>query len=185
MPGSVGVRDNMPIYYESKQLRESEYVIYDENGEITALESHPVRNAGATVSNPNGEVVYNSKERKEPQSLIIAFFRAFENGNFALMRNYCTSNCVGTYFNGDNVFGIKKASLVEMRLAPSDDPETSDDIHARVTVKMIPSEKSVFDPKEPSVSFYMVLKVQQDGKYLINSFESGINNSYLLQSLAD
>lgn len=185
MPGSVGVRDNMPVYYESKQLRESEYVIYGENGEITALESHPARNAGATVSNPNGEVVYNSNERKEPQSLIIAFFRAFENGNFALMRNYCTSNCVGTYFNGDNVFGIKKASLVEMRLAPSDDPETSDDIHARVTVKMIPSEKSVFDPKEPSASFYMVLKVQQDGKYLINSFESGINNSYLLQSLAD
>ena len=44
---------------------------------------------------------------------------------------------------------------------------------AQVNVKMTLDENSVFDPDKTETSFYLILK-QQDGKYLIDEFATGL-----------
>lgn len=100
-----------------------------------------------------------------PEQTTEQFFRLFGGGDFENMKKYCTQNCIDTYFNGDNVFGMKKATLTEMNIEGT---------NAFVSVDMTPSETSVFDPTAASTSFYVILQKQSDGGYLIDGFATGL-----------
>lgn len=132
-------------------------------------------NTSATISDENGEVVYKSDYRNEPQALVSAFFKAFETGNFALMKNYCTQSCINDFFNGDNVFGMERASLTDMEVVPTKYEKSSNDFSVFVSVNMTPGKTSVFDPSSTQTSFYLILKRTENGRYLIDEFATGMN----------
>ena len=53
-------------------------------------------------------------------------------------------------------------------------PTDKFDFAALIDVNMIPNEQSVFDPSETSTSFYVILEEQPDGRYLIDTFATGL-----------
>lgn len=155
---------------ENDTLYELSYIVYDKSGNLTAIESHPILSQASNID----YFEYNT-----PEYTVQRFFRFFADGHFDTMKNYCTESCIATYFNDDNVFGMKTASFTNAAFAPSEYPETPNDIHAFVTVSMTPSETSVFDPSDNTASFYLILQKQSDGRYLINDFATGISSQAL------
>lgn len=90
------------------------------------------------------------------------------------MKNYCTENCINTYFRDNSVFGMEKASLAETDIAPTEYLKSSNDFNVFVSVDMILGEISVFDPSTTQASFYVLLRRQNDGGYLIDGFSTGL-----------
>lgn len=147
---------------ENGSLYELSYRVLSPDGEISAI-----------AATDEGSLEYTTER----------FFGFFEVGDFEAMKAYCTESCISTYFNGDNVFGIEKASLAKLAIAPSE--YEAKDFNAYVEVYMTPSEASVFDPSDTYTSFYLVLKPQSDGKYLIDEFATGLSNQKLPPFTAD
>lgn len=130
---------------------------------------------GTIMVDENNKVVFKSDDLENPENTINGFFEAFADGDFALMKNYCTEN--GRKFFGDGyVFGMTRAELTDMRIVNTDDTVNPDqyDFAALVTVNMTPHEKSVFDPSQTETGFYLILQKQPDGRYLIDEFATGL-----------
>lgn len=144
---------------------------------INTYKSEQVNNlkVGTIMVDENNTVVYKGENLINPESTINGFFQAFADGDFALMKNYCTEN--GRKFFGDGyVFGMTRAELTDMRIVNTDDTVNPDqyDFAALVTVNMTPHEKSVFDPSQTETGFYLILQKQPDGRYLIDEFATGL-----------
>lgn len=150
---------------ENNRLCELTYAVYGKNGEIIMLNSTPT---------PQKETVTEYYEYGTPEYTVSRFFAFFANGHFKTMKNYCTQNCIDTYFKENSVFGMEKAVLTETNIAPTEYLKSSNNFNVFVSVTMTPSETSVFDPKQLSTSFYVILQKQRDGRYLIDSFATGI-----------
>ncbi len=146
------------------------YIIYDNiTGDIIAVNSNPVlKNSD---SSPNEAFKYANNT---PESVIKQFFSAFSQGEFDVMKHFCTEECVGSFFGDGYVFGMTEASLADINIDPLEYAKSSNDFNALVTVHMPPHPNSVFDPKQTSTSFYVCLLRQPDGKYLINEFATGL-----------
>lgn len=159
-------------YYEGALTFDAETLTIDINTVVDASKL----SVGKIMVDGNGVVVYNSENLKNPESVITSFFEAFADGNFTLMKNYCTQRCIDDFFGNDYVFGMKRASLQGIS-------KDSDDLRQRgfivgewaalVNVAMTPDENSVYEPNQTEASFYMVLK-QQNGRYLIDEFATGL-----------
>lgn len=171
--GAAHILKNSTTYIS---LRSMNYILYgftsrrDENGSLYELSYRvlsPDGEISAIAATDEGSLEYTTER----------FFGFFEAGDFEAMKAYCTESCISTYFNGDNVFGIEKASLAKLAVAPSE--YEANDFNAYVEVYMTPSEASVFDPSDTYTSFYLVLKPQADGKYLIDEFATGLSNQKL------
>lgn len=131
---------------------------------------------GKIIVDENNTVVYYGENLKNPESTITSFFEAFSEGNFTLMKNYCTQNCINNFFSDNYVFGMKKAMLQSIS-------KDSDDLQKRgfvvgewaalVNVTMMPDANSVYEPNQTATSFYLILK-QQNGRYLIDEFATGL-----------
>ena len=91
------------------------------------------------------------------------------------MKRYCTQSCIDGFFGDDYVFGMNKATLKNITAVdnPAEKGFTNGEWVALAEVTMTPDDKSVFDPNQTETSFYLILK-QQDGKYLIDEFASGL-----------
>lgn len=150
---------------ENNRLFELTYAVYNKNGEIIMLNSAPTSQK---------ETVTEYYEYNTPEYTVSRFFAFFADGHFETMKNYCTQNCVNTYFKDNSVFGMEKAVLTETNIAPTEYLKSSNEFNVFVSVTMTPSKTSVFDSKQTSTSFYVILQRQNDGKYLIDSFATGI-----------
>ena len=115
------------------------------------------------------------REMSDPIRTVELFFKAFYNQNFEKMKRYCTQNCVDNFFGDDYVFGMKKATPLSIGTVDNlaEKGYTNGEWIAQPKVKMIPAENSVFDPNQTEISFYLILK-QQDGRYLIDEFATGL-----------
>ena len=69
---------------------------------------------------------------------------------------------------------MKKASLTDVYIDPLEFAKSSNGFNVFVTVDMVPNKMSVFDPRQTSTSFYVILERQSDGRYLINEFVTGL-----------
>lgn len=145
---------------ESNRLYELTFSIYNKDGEILALKSLPTLNQNYTVGTP--------------EHTVDAFFGLFDGSHYEDMKKYCTQSCIDTYFNGDNIFGIKKASVTEINVDPLEHTKSSNSFNVFVTVDIVPSEDSVFDKNTMSTSFYVVFQRQENGIYLIDRFQTGL-----------
>lgn len=115
------------------------------------------------------------REMSDPIRTVELFFKAFYNQDFEKMKRYCTQSCVDNFFGDNYVFGIKKATLQSISVIDNLEGKgfTDGEWVAQVNVKMTLDENSVFDPDKTETSFYLILK-QQDGKYLIDEFATGL-----------
>lgn len=111
---------------------------------------------------------------KSPEYATEQFFYSFDKSDYESMKKYCTENCIKTFFKNGAVFGMKRAALAEMNINPLEYAKSSNGFNVFVTVDMTPHETSVFDPKETSTSFYVLLERQPDGRYLIDEFATGL-----------
>ncbi len=160
---------------ENNLLCELTYTVYGKNGEIIMLNSAPKPlNSTVAKTYENDNVVTEYYEYNTPEYTVSRFFAFFADGHFETMKNYCTQNCINTYFKDNSVFGMEKAVLTETNIAPTEYLKSSNDFNIFVSVTMTPSKTSVFDPKQKSTSFYVILERQSDGRYLIDSFATGI-----------
>lgn len=149
---------------ENNKLRELDYIIYDKSGEIAALKSNSVLLSDSGTD----YYAYNT-----PEYTLSRFFKFFNDGHFETMKNYYTPNCINTFFKDGRVFGIQRAALTEMNINPTEYLKSSDGVYAFVTVAMTPHPESVYDPSETTASFWILLKHQDNGGYLIDSFLNG------------
>lgn len=115
------------------------------------------------------------REMSDPIRTVELFFKAFYNQDFEKMKRYCTQSCVDNFFGDDYVFGMKKATPLSIGTVDNlaEKGYTDGEWIAQPKVKMIPAENSVFDSSQTETSFYMILK-QQDGRYLIDEFATGL-----------
>lgn len=111
-----------------------------------------------------------------PESVIENFFKCFSKGDFETMKKYCTANCIDSFFGNGFVFGMERAELKKLtRLTGLLPAETYDENTAAFEIKAFikASPQAVFgDISEHS--FFMVCKKQTNGKYLIDSFATGL-----------
>ena len=119
-------------------------------------------------------IIFDSENLKSPKETINGFFDAFAYSDFTHMKNYCTENCISSFFGDGYCFGMTEAFLTEISIDPLEKAKSSNDFNFFVTVTMTPHENSVFDPSETSTSFYLILQRQHDGKYLIDKFTTGL-----------
>lgn len=115
------------------------------------------------------------REMSDPIRTVELFFKAFYNQDFEKMKRYCTQSCVDNFFGDDYVFGMKKATPLSIGTVDNLAGRgfTNGEWVAQVKVQMTPDENSVFDSSQTETSFYMILK-QQDGRYLIDEFATGL-----------
>ena len=112
---------------------------------------------------------------KDPRDTVERFFAAFSEGSFARMRDFCTDSCIENYMvYPKNVFGMKRARLISTDIDFVEYAKSSNDFNVFVTVEMTPAEISAFPPNQTDASFYVCLIRQPDGRYLIDSFVSGL-----------
>ena len=151
-----------------------DYKMFDKDGNIIDMRSTP------EFDSDSATVIKTSQyDNKSPEYTIDQFFYLFERGDFGNMKRYCTQNCIDNFFGDNYVFGMKKASLQNIRISISTiDDSTSKNFTdgmwaALVNVTMTPDENSVYDPNQTDATFYVILK-QQDGRYLIDEFATGL-----------
>ncbi|MDO5397968.1 MAG: M56 family metallopeptidase [bacterium] len=105
---------------------------------------------------------------------IRVFYSCFNKSDFETMKNYCTQDCIDTFFGDGYVFGMKKAGLNRISFESNERLRAMNKIAVLAEVYMTPHENSVFDPSQTSTSFYMILEKQNDGSYLIDEFATGL-----------
>ena len=127
-----------------------------------------------TQFNDAKQLQQESEYMKNPEYTATNFFTNFESRDFEAMKRYCTDNCITAFFKEDAVFGMKKASLESLDINPLEYAKSSNDFNILVNVGMEPAELSVFDPEQTQTSFYVCLVRQPDGRYLIDSFATGL-----------
>jgi beta-lactamase regulating signal transducer with metallopeptidase domain len=140
------------------------YTIFDKNGNIIEI-----------TSNQQTVIKTSQYDNTTPEYTVDQFFYLFSNGDFGNMKRYCTQNCIDNFFRENSVFGMKKATLQSIDTVDNlaERGFTNGEWAALVNVTMMPTENSVFDPNQTETSFYMILK-QQDGRYLIDEFATGL-----------
>ncbi|GEM_PF-1417686 len=156
-----------------KKLVELPYHIYDKNGNLIDTSKNNLT-FGTIIVDENNEVIFKSDDLKNPEHTVVGFFEAFSEGNFTLMKNYCTEKCQSSFFGDGYCFGMTKANIQSMNIDPLEYAKSSNDFNVFVTVNMTPHEQSVFDPRDTSTSFYVILQRQPDGRYLIDEFATGL-----------
>ena len=98
------------------------------------------------------------------------FFSAFEKADYESMQTFCTEECVDRYFHEGDVFGMVWAKATE--IGDIEYRQNNKECGIFVTVEMETAITSALYP-ETETSFYVVLKVQSDESWLIDSFVAG------------
>ncbi len=155
--GYLNVRD------ADNKLCEIEYSIYDKQGNDITDQFNAVKDTREEAA-----------LMKFPETTTDLFFKAFANGDFEKMKTYCTPDCIDKFFGDGHVFGMKQAKLADIQIADTEYAKSSNDFNILVNVNMVPDENSVFYPGQTNTSFYVCLLRQEDGRYLIDTFATGL-----------
>lgn len=148
-------------------------------GMSTGAHLHFEVTSGKEHTDPSVLFPFLEHTMKDPLDTTSKFFAAFEEASFEKMKAYCTKECIDTFFEDEAVFGIKRAVLknIDNDKLKTEYMKSSDDFNIFVDADIVPSEVSVFDGGG-EVSFYVCLVRQEDGRYMIDSFSSGVPKKY-------
>lgn len=102
-----------------------------------------------------------------PEDTVQAFFAAFEAADYQSMQNYCTEDCVDTYFHDGDVFGMVWAKAENIQKQTIEEGEGF-----LVDVQMETAPTSALYP-ETETSFYVWLTQNASGDWLVDSFTTG------------
>ncbi len=104
----------------------------------------------------------------QPRDIVKSFFDAFEKADYDTMKEYCTKECVDSYFHDKDVFGMVWAKPVDVEIDSSNENQCK----IFVTVEMETAENSALYG-ESKTSFYVVLNKTDDDSWVIHSFVTG------------
>ena len=102
-----------------------------------------------------------------PEDTVQAFFTAFETADYQSMQDYCTEDCVDTYFHDGDVFGMVWAKAENIQKQTIEEGEGF-----LVDVQMETAPTSALYP-ETETSFYVWLTQNASGDWLVDSFTTG------------
>lgn len=102
-----------------------------------------------------------------PEGTVQAFFTAFETADYQSMQDYCTEDCVDTYFHDGDVFGMVWAKAENIQKQTIEEGEGF-----LVDVQMETAPTSALYP-ETETSFYVWLTQNAAGDWLVDSFTTG------------
>lgn len=102
-----------------------------------------------------------------PKDTVQAFFAAFETADYQSMQDYCTEDCVDTYFHDGDVFGMVWAKAKNIQKQTIEEGEGF-----LVDVQMETAPTSALYP-ETETSFYVWLTQNASGDWLVDSFTTG------------
>lgn len=122
------------------------------------------------LNNTNLTVIADNRARQD----VRVFFSCFNQQDFEAMKNYCTQNCIDNFFGSGYVFGMTKAGVNSISFEPNERLQAENKIVVLADVYMTPHEGSVFLPDQTETSFYLILEKQNDGRYLIDEFATGV-----------
>jgi hypothetical protein len=106
----------------------------------------------------------------EPIEVVENFFYAFEKADYESMQTSCSQECINIYFHDGDVFGMVWAKVTKVEETTENLKE--DEIRVFVDVEMKTAETSALYG-ETETSFYVVLKKQSDGSWLVDKFVTG------------
>ena len=112
-------------------------------------------------------------ESASTKEVVSGFFSAFENSDYETMKQYCTEECVNTYFHADDVDGMKWAKATAIEDAYNKDTMKDDMYAFRVNVEMEASQASTLYGAKKT-SFYILMEQDAEGSWKINSFVTGL-----------
>ncbi len=121
--------------------------------------------------NANNNMTQLDKMENDPVEIVKRFFDAFANADYERMKVLCTQDCINTYFHEGDVFGMVWAKATKIGTEIRTLSETEYSIF--VDVEMKAAEVSAYSSKDTSTSFYVAIKKQDDGSWLIDQFTTG------------
>lgn len=112
-------------------------------------------------------------ESASTKEVVTGFFAAFENSNYEAMKEFCTDECIETYFHEADVDGMKWAKATQIDDVYDKNTMEADMYAFHVNVQMETSQNSA-QYGEKQTSFFVVLKQDEEGSWKINSFMTGL-----------
>lgn len=100
-----------------------------------------------------------------PENTVTTFFDAFNIGDYSYMRNFCTESCIEKYFTENNIFGIERASLVQLDIDIIEYLKSSNDFN-------ICAEYRKNSNSEQTEKLYIRLMRQPSGVYFIDDLNT-------------
>lgn len=102
-----------------------------------------------------------------PEDTVQAFFAAFETADYQTMQDYCTEDCIDSYFHDGDVFGMVWAKAENIQKQTIGEGEGF-----LVDVQMESAPTSSLYP-DTETSFYVWLTQNASGDWLVDSFTTG------------
>lgn len=118
----------------------------------------------------NNSANISETSHAQPLEITEKFFDAFEQGDYALMKTYCTKECIDSYFQEGSVSGMIWCRAVKLEEQES---SIENESIIAVDVEMETAKTSVLYG-ESETSFYVVLNKTDDGSWAINKFPTGL-----------
>lgn len=135
----------------------------------------PAQNAPAPVGTPQSAATPAASPDETaqlvqtgPTAALTAFFEAFETGDYAAMKRYCTNDFVEDDFRSDGVYGMATAKLTQV--GTEEFSHDQDDCDIQVTVALTPTTGSAFTGKTQATLF-VELELEH-GVWLIDGFDT-------------
>lgn len=131
----------------------------------------PAKNAPTPDSNAQGAstpvAASTAPVQTGPTAVVTAFFEAFETGDYAAMKAYCTNDFVEDDFRTDGVYGMQTATLTSM--GAEELSRDGDDCDIQVTVDLTPTANSRF-AGQTQATFFIELELER-GVWLIDDID--------------
>lgn len=128
-------------------------------------------NACGEQNNSSGGADVSEKSNGQPLEVAEMFFDAFETSDYALMKTYCTEECIDTYFHDGDVNGMVWAKAVKLAEEPEILNENECGVFADVEME---TAKTSALYGESETSFYVILKKTDNGSWEISRFATGL-----------
>ena len=112
-------------------------------------------------------------ESASTKEVVTGFFAAFENSDYETMKEFCTKECIDTYFHEDDVDGMRWAKAI--KIDDVYDKKSMEEhmytFHVNVEMETV-QNSAQFGQKQ--ASFFVLLKQDEEGSWKINSFLTGL-----------
>lgn len=123
-----------------------------------------------TESGKNDSISSSEETIMEPTEIVEDFFYAFEKADYNSMQAFCSQECIDYYFHNGDVFGMVWSKATKIRQTTENLQENESKVFVDVEMKTAETS-ALYD--ETATSFYVVLKKQSDGSWLIDRFVTG------------
>ena len=116
---------------------------------------------------------YSDSDIASAKKVIEDYFTLFASKDYTEMKKLCTGDAADADYAKSGVFGMEQATLTSCSYNAGDTLRDGKSMVFDCSFKMKPMANSVYDPKDTTASFLILVK-KTDRGFLISSFATGI-----------